>query len=342
MAKEKVKGEPLDLALAQRQEFLKRWNGKVSVASAVSDEQISARISTGLLSLDYILGGGIACGRLHEFFGDESSGKTSQGLVIGGNAQKQFPEKFVGLIDVEHSFDPRWGEACGLDLDRLLLHQPDNALEALSITKDVIQSGLCSLVILDSIAALISKIDWREEEAKGEGTAALARMLSESLKELVTAARKSNTAVYMINQVRINPRQLYGDPTYSPGGAAVKFYPSIRVLMHNSSVIKDAKDDKFAIGHTVHFKCVKNKTSRPRLETKIDFLYDEGGFSREGDIFDLAFKLDLFNQSGSWITFIGGAEEIKFQGRSKWINEMRTNSELLTMLTETVKSKLYA
>lgn len=337
-----AKAKESTLSLSQRQDFLNKWNGKVVVASANPEEQITTRISTGLLSLDYILGGGIACGRLHEFFGDESSGKSTEGLVIGANAQKQFPTKDVGIIDVEHSFDSNWAKFCGLDLDRVLLCQPENGLEALNEGRDMIQSGICSVVIFDSIASLITKIDWREIDPKGEGTAALARLLSENMKEFSTAARKSNTAVYLVNQVRINPRLLYGDPTYSPGGAAIKFYPSIRVLMHNSSVIKSTNDEKTALGHTVHFKCIKNKTFRPRLETKIDFLYDEGRFSKEGDLFDLAFNLDILEKGGTWFTLKKEGGDAKYQGRMAWINKLREEPELFDYLTDLVRGKLYA
>ena len=276
-------------------------------------------ISTGSLSLDIALGiGGLPKGRIIEVFGPESSGKTTVALHVVAQAQKAGGEAV--FIDVEHALDPVYAKALGVDIDSLLVSQPDTGEQALEICEALVRSGAVDVVVLDSVAAMVTKAEIEGE--MGDSHIGLqARLMSQALRKLTGAVSKSNCMVIFINQLREKIGISYGNPETTPGGRALKFYSSVRLDIRGSEQLKSGTD---IIGKRTRVKVVKNKVAPPFKEAEFDIMYGEG-ISREGEVLDLAVQLDIVNKSGSWFSY---KENRLGQGRDKVKTYFKENTEL--------------
>ena len=293
-------------------------------------------ISTGSLSLDMALGiGGLPRGRIIEIYGPESSGKTTlalhcvaEGQKLGGNA---------AFIDVEHALDPVYAAALGVDVDSLLVSQPDTGEQALEITEALVRSNAIDVIVVDSVAALVPRAEIEGE--MGDSHVGLqARLMSQALRKLAGAISKSNCVAIFINQLREKVGVMYGNPEVTPGGRALKFYSSVHLDVRKKEVLKSGSD---VIGSRTKVKVVKNKVAPPFREVEFDIMYGQG-ISRVGDLLDLADRLDIVQKSGAWFSYNGTRIG---QGRDNAKNFLRDNPEIFDEVAEKVRAnaaKLYA
>ncbi|MDP6340020.1 MAG: recombinase RecA [Candidatus Marinimicrobia bacterium] len=321
------KTKALELAITQ----VDRQFGKGSIMRLGGDHPVLSdnSISTGCLSLDVALGvGGVPRGRIIEIFGPESSGKTTLALHIVAEAQKT--GGYAAFIDAEHAMDPLYAQKLGVNLQDLLVSQPDTGEQALEITETLVRSGALDIIVIDSVAALVPRAEL-EGEMGDTHVGLQARLMSQALRKLTGTVSRSNTAVVFINQIREKIGVMFGNPETTPGGRALKFYTSVRMDIRRITIIKDGTD---IVGNRTRVKVVKNKVAPPFKQTEFDIMYNQG-ISYEGDILDLALKGDIVQKMGSWFSY--GDMKIG-QGRENSKQFLKDNDDVNAEIVSQVKS----
>jgi recombination protein RecA len=288
-------------------------------------------ISTGSISIDYALGiGGVPRGRVVEIFGPESSGKTTLALQVIAEAQKA--GGMAAFVDAEHALDAAYAQKLGVELENLLVSQPDNGEQALEIVEVLIRSNSVDVVVVDSVAALVPKAEIEGE--MGEAQMGLqARLMSQALRKLTGAVSKSNTTLIFINQLREKIGVMFGNPETTTGGRALKFYASVRIDIRRIASIKDGDQ---VIGGRTRVKVVKNKVAPPFREAEFDVMYGEG-ISKEGDLLDLAVEKRIIEKSGAWFAFSG---ERLGQGRENAKQFLKDNPVVRQTVEDRVRKEL--
>lgn len=323
------KKKALETALAQ----IEKAYGKGAIMRLGQNSALNVEsISTGSIALDIATGiGGLPKGRIVEIYGPESSGKTTLALHCIAEAQKAGGE--AAFIDAEHALDPVYAAALGVDVDSLLVSQPDNGEDALSIAEALVRSGALDIVVVDSVAALVPKAEIEGE--MGDSHMGLhARLMSQALRKITGIVAKSNTVVVFINQLREKVGVVYGNPEVTTGGRALKFYSSMRIDVRRIEQIK-APGNEF-IGSRTRAKIVKNKVAPPFKEAEFDIMYGEG-ISRTAEIVDLGVKLDIIHKSGAWFSY---GEERLGQGKDNVKKLLKDNPELMAEITEKVRKEM--
>jgi recombination protein RecA len=314
---EKERSRALENALSQ----IEKQFGKGSILRLGSKDAIVpvSVISTGSISLDAALGvGGLPRGRVIEIFGPESSGKTTIALQVIAEAQKK--GGIAAFIDVEHALDPAYARKLGVDIDNLLVSQPDYGEQALEITNTLTSSGQIDVLVVDSVAALVPKAELEGE--MGDSHMGLqARLMSQALRKLTGVVSRSRTCLIFINQIREKIGVMFGNPETTTGGRALKFYASVRLDIRRIAAIKDGEA---VVGNRTKVKVVKNKVASPFREAEFDIIYGEG-ISKEGDLLDLGVAQNLVEKSGSWFSYKG--ERIG-QGRENARQFLKDNSDI--------------
>ena len=317
MSENAEKKKALEAAMSQ----IEKQFGKGSVMKLGEFKAMEIEaIPTGALSLDIALGiGGVPRGRIIEVFGPESSGKTTLALHIVAEAQKMGGE--AAFIDAEHALDPVYAKKLGVDIDNLIVSQPDTGEQALEITESLVRSGALDVVVVDSVAALVPKAEIDGD--MGDSHMGLqARLMSQALRKLAGAINKSKTVLIFINQLREKIGVMFGNPETTTGGRALKFYASVRMDIRK---IENIKQDGEVKGNRVRVKVIKNKVAPPFREAEFDIVYGQG-ISKEGNILDMAVNLDIVEKAGSWFSYNG--ERIG-QGRENVKKYLRENPKLL-------------
>lgn len=329
MAKENnEKKQALEMALGQ----IEKQFGKGSVMKLGEFKAMNVEaIPTGALSLDIALGiGGVPRGRIIEIYGPESSGKTTLALHIIAEAQKENGE--VAFIDAEHALDPVYAKNLGVDINELIVSQPDTGEQALEIAESLIRSGALDVIVVDSVAALVPKAEIDGD--MGDSHIGLqARLMSQALRKLAGAVNKSKTVIIFINQLREKVGVMFGNPETTTGGRALKFYASVRMDIRK---IENIKQDGDVIGNRARVKIVKNKVAPPFREAEFDILYGKG-ISKEGNILDIAVGLDIIVKSGSWFSYKG--ERIG-QGRENVKKYLIDNPEMMKEVEEKIRQNM--
>ncbi|MFN0168073.1 MAG: recombinase RecA [Bryobacteraceae bacterium] len=325
----KERARALDVTLGQ----IEKQFGKGSILRLGSKDAIVpvAAISTGSISVDAALGvGGFPRGRVSEIFGPESSGKTTIALQVVAEAQKL--GGMAAFIDVEHALDPTYARKLGVDVDNLLVSQPDYGEQALEITGALIASGSIDVLVVDSVAALVPKAELDGE--MGDSHMGLqARLMSQALRKLTGVVSKSNTCLIFINQIREKIGVMFGNPETTTGGRALKFYSSVRVDIRRIAAIKDGES---VTGSRTKVKVVKNKCAAPFREAEFDIMYGEG-ISKEGDLLDLGVAQNMVEKSGSWFSYKG--ERIG-QGRENARQFLKDHPDLRARLDSELRKQM--
>src|SRR5207342_2482644 len=296
-----------------------------------SDKQQVDAIPSGSIALDLALGvGGIPRGRITEIFGPESSGKTTLCQHVLAEAQKRGGT--VAFIDVEHALDPHYARSCGVNVDELLVSQPDTGEQALEITETLIRSGGVDCVVLDSVAALVPRAEI-EGEMGDSFMGIQARLMSQALRKLTGAVSRSNTALVFTNQLREKIGVMFGNPETTPGGRALKFYASVRLDIRRVETIKTGTE---SVGNRVRVKVVKNKVAAPFRVAEFDIMYGEG-VSKEGGLLDVGVAMDTVTKTGAWFTF---GETRLGQGREASKEFLKTNVDVATEIDRRIRGKM--
>lgn len=310
----------LEMALKQIEKQFGK--GSIMKLGEQTDRRIST-ISSGSLALDVALGvGGYPRGRVIEVYGPESSGKTT--VSLHAIAEVQANGGTAAFIDAEHALDPDYSQKLGVNIDELLLSQPDTGEQALEIAEALVRSGAVDIIVIDSVAALVPKAEIEGE--MGDSHMGLqARMMSQALRKLSGAINKSNTIAFFINQVREKIGVMFGNPETTPGGRALKFYSSVRLEVRRAEQLKQGSD---IVGNKTKIKVVKNKVAPPFKQAEVDIMYGEG-ISREGEIIDMGSELDIVEKSGSWYSYNG-----------ERLGQGRENAKLFLKENKTIKLEI--
>ena len=326
MAENVEKKKALEAAMSQ----IEKQFGKGSVMKLGEFKAMEIEaIPTGALSLDMALGiGGVPRGRIIEVFGPESSGKTTLALHVVAEAQKMGGE--AAFIDAEHALDPVYAKKLGVDIDNLIVSQPDTGEQALEITESLIRSGALDVIVVDSVAALVPKAEIDGD--MGDSHMGLqARLMSQALRKLAGAINKTKTVLIFINQLREKIGVMFGNPETTTGGRALKFYASVRLDIRK---IENIKQDGEVKGNRVRVKVIKNKVAPPFREAEFDIVYGEG-ISKAGNILDMAVNMDIIEKSGSWFSYDGNRIG---QGRENVKKYLKENPEILADVEQKVRA----
>ena len=317
--------QALDMALRQ----IEKQFGKGSIMKLGENEiQKIATIPSGSLALDVALGiGGYPRGRVIEIYGPESSGKTTVALHAIAEAQKQGGQ--AAFIDAEHALDPTYARALGVNIEELLLSQPDTGEQALEIAEALVRSGAVDIIAVDSVAALVPKAEIEGE--MGDAHVGLqARLMSQALRKLSGAINKSNTTAIFINQIREKVGVMFGNPETTPGGRALKFYSSVRLEVRRAETLKQGND---MVGNRARIKVVKNKVAPPFKQAEVDIMYGEG-ISKEGEILDIGSDLDIVTKSGAWYSY---NKERLGQGRENAKQFLKENPDMMDEIHQAIR-----
>ena len=322
------KNKALETAIAK----IERDYGKGTIMRLGDDIPVNVEaLSTGSLSLDLALGiGGVPKGRIVEIYGPEASGKTTLALHVVASAQKAGGE--AAYIDVEHALEPAYARALGVDIDSLLISQPDTGEQALDITESLVRSGAVDVVVVDSVAALIPRSEL-EGEIGDSVVGVLARLMSQAMRRLAGAISKNNCTVIFINQLRQKIGVMYGNPETTPGGLALKYYASVRIDVRRVESLKVGGE---VIGNHTRAKVVKNKVAPPFKEAEFDIMYGEG-ISRVGEIIDLGVKLDIIDKGGAWFTI----RDQRLQGRDAAKKYLQDNPEVCEEIEKEIRDNAW-
>ena len=318
------KKKALETALSQ----IEKSHGRGSIMRMGDRQVVNVdAISTGSLSLDFALGiGGVPKGRIIEIYGPESSGKTTLALHIIAQAQQSGGD--AAFIDVEHALEPAYARAVGVDIDNLLISQPDMGDDALAITEVLVRSGAVDVVVVDSVAALVPRSEV-EGEIGDASVGVVARLMSQALRKLAGSISKTNCVVIFINQLREKIGVVYGNPETTPGGRALKYFSSVRIEVRRAEFIKNGSEH---IGNRTRAKIVKNKVAPPFREGEFDIMFGEG-ISRYGELIDLGARLELIEKSGAWYT----VEGMRFQGRDNVKDYLKENPDIADKLEAEIR-----
>ena len=318
----------LETALAQ----IEKNYGKGAIMRLGDDIPVNvAAVSTGSLSLDLALGiGGVPRGRIIEIYGPESSGKTTLALHILASAQKEGGD--VAFIDVEHALEPAYARALGVNIDDLLISQPDTGEQALDITEALVRSGAIDVVVVDSVAALLPRTEL-EGEMGDSSVGVVARLMSQALRKLAGTISKTNCIVVFINQLREKIGVMYGNPETTPGGRALKYFSSVRIDVRRIETLKVGGE---MVGNRTRAKIVKNKVAPPFKEAEFDIVYGEG-ISKIGEIVDLGVKLEIIDKAGAWFT----VAEQRIQGRDGVKEYLKENPEVCDGIERQIRENAF-
>ena len=322
------KKKALETCIAQ----IEKNYGKGAIMRLGDDIPVNVEaLSTGSLSLDLALGiGGVPKGRIVEIYGPEASGKTTLALHVVASAQKQGGE--AAYIDVEHALEPAYARALGVDIDSLLISQPDTGEQALDIAESLVRSSAVDVVVIDSVAALIPRAEL-EGEIGDSVVGALARLMSQAMRRLAGAISKNGCTVIFINQLRQKIGVMYGNPETTPGGLALKYYASVRIDVRR---IETLKSNGEMIGNRTRAKVIKNKCAPPFKEAEFDIMYGEG-ISKVGEIVDLGVKLEIIDKAGAWFT-VG---DQRIQGRDAVKEYLLLNPDVADKIEQEIRDNAY-
>ena len=322
------KKKALETAIAK----IEKDYGKGTIMRLGDDISVNVEaLSTGSLSLDLALGiGGVPRGRIVEIYGPEASGKTTLALHVVASAQKNGGD--AAYIDVEHALEPAYARALGVDIDSMLISQPDTGEQALDIAESLVRSGAIDVVVVDSVAALIPRVEL-EGEVGDTVVGALARLMSQAMRRLAGAISKNNCTVIFINQLRQKIGVMYGNPETTPGGLALKYYASVRIDVRRIETLKNGGE---MIGNRTRAKVVKNKVAPPFREAEFDIMYGEG-ISKVGEIIDLGVKLEIIDKAGAWYTCNGQ----RIQGRDGVREYLLANPDACDAIEKEIRDNAY-
>ncbi len=322
------KKKALETAIAK----IEKDYGKGTIMRLGDDISVNVEaLSTGSLSLDLALGiGGVPRGRIVEIYGPEASGKTTLALHVVASAQKNGGD--AAYIDVEHALEPAYARALGVDIDSLLISQPDTGEQALDIAESLVRSGAIDVLVIDSVAALIPRVEL-EGEVGDTVVGALARLMSQAMRRLAGAISKNNCTVIFINQLRQKIGVMYGNPETTPGGLALKYYASVRIDVRRIETLKVGGE---MVGNRTRAKVVKNKVAPPFREAEFDIMYGEG-ISKVGEIIDLGVKLEIIDKAGAWYTCNGQ----RIQGRDGVKEYLLANPEACDAIEKEIRENAH-
>ncbi len=327
-ADNEARKKALETAISQ----IEKSYGKGSIMRLGQGLQVNVEaLPTGSLALDFALGiGGVPKGRIIEIYGPESCGKTTLALHIVAQAQKRGGE--AAYIDVEHALEPAYARALGVNIENLLISQPDTGEDALSITETLVRSGAVDVVVVDSVAALVPRTEI-EGEMGDSSVGVVARLMSQALRKLAGVISKTNCVVIFINQLREKIGVMYGNPETTPGGRALKYFASVRIDMRRIETLKNGAE---VVGNRTRAKIVKNKVAPPFREAEFDIMYGEG-ISRYGELVDLGVKLDLIEKGGAWFTY----GDVRIQGKDGMRQYLIDNPEEADKLEEQIRANAF-